>query len=97
MADGSQTGASRRDVIQLAAGGGGLMLGFALTGKGEAAQTGPARLNTYVTVRPDGWVEVVSKNPEVGQGVKTSMPMIIAEEMDADWDKVRTLQAVSDP
>ncbi len=97
MADGSQTGASRRDVIQLAAGGGGLMLGFALTGKGEAAPTGPAKLNTYVTVRPDGWVEVVSKNPEVGQGVKTSMPMIIAEELDADWDKVRTLQAVSDP
>lgn len=97
MADGAQTGASRREVIQLAAGGGGLVLGFSLAGKGEAAQAGPSRLNAYVSVRPDGWVEVVSKNPEVGQGVKTSMPMLVAEELDADWSKVRTVQADSDP
>lgn len=98
MADGAQTGASRREVIQLAAGGGGgLVLGFTLAGKGEAAPAAPARLNTYVSIRPDGWVEVVSKNPEIGQGVKTSMPMMIAEELDADWSKVRTLQADSDP
>lgn len=98
MADGAQTGASRREVIQLAAGGGGgLVLGFTLAGKGEAAPATPTRLNTYVSIRPDGWVEVVSKNPEIGQGVKTSMPMMIAEELDADWSKVRTLQADSDP
>ncbi len=98
MADGAQTGASRREVIQLAAGGGGgLVLGFTLAGKGEAAPAAPARLNTYVSIRPDGWVEVVSKNPEIGQGVKTSMPMMIAEELDADWSKVRTVQADSDP
>ena len=98
MADGAQTGASRREVIQLAAGGGGgLGLGFTLAGKGEAAPEAPARLNTYVSIRPDGWVEVVSKNPEIGQGVKTSMPMMIAEELDADWSKVRTVQADSDP
>lgn len=98
MADGAQTGASRREVIQLAAGGGGgLVLGFTLAGKGEAAAAAPARLNTYVSIRPDGWVEVVSKNPEIGQGVKTSMPMMIAEELDADWSKVRTVQADSDP
>ena len=98
MADGAQTGASRREVIQLAAGGGGgLVLGFTLAGKGEAAPEAPARLNTYVSIRPDGWVEVVSKNPEIGQGVKTSMPMMIAEELDADWSKVRTVQADSDP
>ena len=60
MADGN--GASRREVIQLAAGGGGgLVLGFSLAGKGEAAAS-VARLKAYVTVQPDGWVEVVSKN-----------------------------------
>ena len=52
--------------------------------------------NPYVQIQPDGKIVLFAKNPDVGQGVKTSLPMIVAEELDADWQQVEVRQSVID-
>jgi isoquinoline 1-oxidoreductase beta subunit len=47
----------------------------------------------FIRVDPDGWVTVVNKHIEVGQGTHAGLAAIVAEEMDADWDKVKIVQA----
>src|SRR5690606_39101726 len=53
--------------------------------------------NAYGSISPDNVITIVGKNPEIGQGIKTMLPMLIADEMDADWEQVRIVQGDSDP
>lgn len=83
----------RRQVLFAgAAAGGGLWLGMgpalALNTPGE-----PVGLNAWVSIGRDGMVTIFSQNPEIGQGIKTSLPMLVAEELDMPWDKVVVKQA----
>jgi isoquinoline 1-oxidoreductase beta subunit len=90
------TGASRREFLT-AASAGGLVISFTVAPKAEAQAAGMQAINAYVKVSPDGTVTITNKNPEVGQGIKTMLPMLIAEELDIPWEKVRIDQADNDP
>lgn len=94
---------SRRNFLKLAAtAGGGLILGFHWS-KTEASSievigslAEDVNFNSYLSISPQGVVTIFSPNPELGQNIKTSFPMVVAEELDADWTKVKVLQAALD-
>jgi isoquinoline 1-oxidoreductase beta subunit len=97
---------SRREFLKLTGlTGGGLMLGFSwfsaqaetpvmVNEAGLAA--GNVGFNSYLSIATDGTITILSPNPELGQNIMTSFPMIVAEELDADWTKVKVLQAPLD-
>jgi len=85
---------SRRQVMIGAAG---LSFAIALGGRAGAAilaaeRTGQA-LSPWVSIAPDGTITIMSAATEMGQGSMTSLPLIIAEELDADWSRVRIVPA----
>src|ERR1700744_4008076 len=85
---------SRRDFLKISAiAGGGLLLQAALPRFAVSAGSQPATLNAFIRITPDNPVTIMSKNPEIGQGIKTMLPMLIADELDVDWKNVRIEQA----
>ena len=93
----TSTGLSRRSLMKFGVAGAGLMLAFHLPTSAKAAGGKGADKdflpNAYVHITPDGAIVLMAKNPEMGQGIKTALPLIIAEELDADWNDVKVEQA----
>ena len=96
----------RREFLRVSAlAGGGLMLGalldFGSNGVLEAAETGyndgEFSPNAFIRISSSGAITVMAKNPEIGQGIKTMLPMLIAEELDVDWSAITIEQAMSEP
>lgn len=92
---------NRRSFLKVSAtASGGLVLGFSWL---ASCKPTPAEalampeewfdINAFLSVGDNGVVTIMSPNPEIGQGVKTAMPMIVAEELDVDWKKVVVKQA----
>ena len=96
-------GLDRRSFLRVTAlAGGGLLLATYVdpyAEAGEQAVTPSATFvpNVFVRIASDGAIAIVSANPEVGQGVKTMLPMILADELEVDWKDVAVQQADLDP
>ncbi len=94
------THVDRRTFLRVTAiAGGGLLLGSyakPLAARGRASAD-PFQPNAYIRIGADGSITIMAKNPEVGQGVRTMLPMLIAEELDVDWNAITVEQADSDP
>ncbi|MBK8090157.1 MAG: xanthine dehydrogenase family protein molybdopterin-binding subunit [Chitinophagaceae bacterium] len=84
---------SRRNFLKVSAlSGGGMLIGFSLfnlPAEASALEEMVFAPNAYIKIAADGTIVLLAPNPEIGQGVKTSLPMIIAEELGVDWKKIK--------
>ncbi len=99
---------SRRNFIKtMGFTGGGLVLGTSLLGCSSgsepdalpeliATQGTPRELDVFVQIGEDNLVYITAHRSEMGQGIRTGLPQIVADELEADWDKVRIIQALGD-
>jgi isoquinoline 1-oxidoreductase subunit beta len=95
----------RRSFIKVSAlAGGGLLVGLRWGVSETLAQTAPATVpavnfvpNAFISITSKGEVAIISKNPEIGQGMKTTLPMLIAEDLDVPWSSVTVYQGDLNP
>jgi isoquinoline 1-oxidoreductase beta subunit len=97
---------NRRDFLKIAAtAGGGLLIGFNWSAcdspkmkvvSDQEILSKALNFNSFLSISPTNHVVIFSPNPELGQNIKTSFPMIVAEELDVDWSNVRVQQAFLD-
>ena len=96
------TNLSRRSMLKVTGlAGGGFLLGQLAGSRAFAEETAQdlvvtGELNAYIRVTSDGRITIYSAHPEMGQGIKTALPMIIAEELGAAWEDVEVLQSPVD-
>jgi len=97
---------ARRKFLRNSVVGSGLVLGFylqpATSVLGQVAKPSNAPgadfiPNAFIRISPDGTVTLISKQPEIGQGIKTSLPTVIAEELEVRWRDVRIVQGDLNP
>jgi isoquinoline 1-oxidoreductase subunit beta len=103
----SESAASRRDFLKGILGAGAFVLGVSVMPEqlfataAEAAgdpfppsEKAPLQPNVYLAIGTDGTAYVIAHRSEMGNGVRTSLPRIVAEELDADWARVKVVQAI---
>lgn len=99
------TNFSRRNFLKTSVlASGGLLIGFNFLQSCKPEAKMPVDIanlnfndfNAFIRISDEGYITIFSPNPEIGQGVKTAMPMIIAEELDVEWDKVNVAQGALD-
>ena len=90
---------NRRDFLRTTGyAGGGLIIGTSLAACSQSAKLagGDFAPNVYVHLKENGDVDIVCHRSEMGQGIRTGLPQVIADEMEADWDRINVLQATGD-
>src|ERR1043165_7072707 len=99
----AQSRISRRNFIKITSiAGGGLVLGAYILARAKEASplvngADSFTPNVWIAIDKSGTVTITVARSEMGQGVRTSLPMIVAEELEADWSRVRIEQAPADP
>jgi isoquinoline 1-oxidoreductase beta subunit len=94
---------SRRDVVTGAVAAAGLVLGVYVgfrkipVATADAAATATFEPNVYLIIDDSGLVTIVAHRSEMGTGIKTGLPMVLADELEADWNRVKIVQAQGDP
>ena len=106
IAPGQVANVSRRVLLKGIVGSGALVLGTSLLPRPAMADwaTGAGAMpggtvndpHVYIAIDPSGLVTIVTNRSEMGTGVRTSLPMVVADELDADWARVRVAQAPGD-
>jgi len=92
---------SRRDLLKGAAATSGLVLGlhvgFRKPPFAEAGETPAFAPNAFISIDKTGLVTIVASRSEMGTGIKTDLPLVLADELEADWGRVKVVQAPGDP
>jgi isoquinoline 1-oxidoreductase beta subunit len=95
------TNLSRRGLFKGAAAASGLVLGFHVGFRklpfAEAAEAAPFQPNVFLSIDDTGLVTIVASLSEMGTGIKTDLPLVLADELEADWSRVKVVQAQGDP
>ena len=77
---------------------GGLAVGFCPVSAlvAEPKEQASVKLNAFIELHPSGEITITAPNPELGQGVQTALPMLVAEELEADWQQIRVKHPPAD-